>query len=233
MLRWIFWWNLANIITCSRVIITPVAIFVIPWDSYFEYPWNIGVRGIVYALLLLTDRLDGTFAKAAGNTKGIGVVLDSLADKIMHVYGLTFLWVYELLDPWMIILITGGEVIVLGIITMGIILVRRQERKKYELGFFSSLVNKKLWTDVYRKVKERLISDIKVDDSGRIKMGFYFFGYGFTAINIFLDPASVLNSIFNFFRLVSFSSGILFSYSTDVKYYKKFEKWKKTNFPDN
>lgn len=221
MARWIYW-NMANIITISRITVTPLAVFIFPWSNYLDPSWDLGVRSVVYVLLASTDKLDGIVARIIGNTNGIGKVLDPLADKLMHVYGLTFLWIFQLLDPWLILLITGGEIIVFGIIVRGILLLEKTERVKHKSKLKPAAFNRKYWVSMYRLSKENLISEVEVSDLGKIKMGFYFFGYAFIAANVFWGPVNVLK----FFYLTSFISGIVISYSADVRYYKKFEKLK-------
>lgn len=228
MVAWLLL-NSANIITFSRIIVTPIALFWVPWPVYFDPPWDIGVRILLYVLLAMTDRLDGYIARKIKNTEGIGKALDPIADKIMHVYGLTFLWTTQLLDQWMIVLITGGEVIVFGIVIRAILLVEKPERMKHKNNYRLPALRKLYWIELYRLVKAKLINDLEVEDLGKIKMGFFFAGYSFIAINVFFGPAGMLS----FFYLVAFFSGAVLSYYADFKYYNKFEKWKKDNLPEN
>lgn len=226
--NWLFL-NSANIITLSRIIVTPIALFLVPWPDYFPPPWDIGLEIVIYVILASTDRLDGYVARKIKNTEGIGKVLDPIADKIMHIYGLTFLWVAQLLEPWMIVLITGGEVIVFGIVIRAILLVEKPERMKHKNNYRLPALRKPYWIDLYRLVKTKLINDLEVEDLGKIKMGFFFAGYSFIAINVFFGPAKILS----FFYLVSFFSGVVLSYYADSRYYNRFEEWKRENFPEN
>lgn len=227
VIEWLFF-NLANIITFSRIILTPIALFWIPWPVYFASPWSIGIEIMIYVLLAATDRLDGYVAKKIKNTEGAGKVLDPIADKIMHVYGLTFLWTEKLLDPWMIIFIMGGELIVFGIVIRGILLVEKLERERHREKFRVPTIRKIYWIELYRLVKEKMIDDLAVDDLGKIKMGFYFAGYSLVAVNVFLGPSQAAH----FFLQVAFFSGMTLSYYADIKYYNKFEEWKKANLPE-
>ncbi|QDZ07112.1 CDP-diacylglycerol--glycerol-3-phosphate 3-phosphatidyltransferase [Sphingomonas panacisoli] len=73
-------WTLPNILTLSRIVGVPVLIACLWWPG-----WHAGyaVGFVFYALIAVTDYLDGYLARAQGTVSKLGVFLDPIADKIM------------------------------------------------------------------------------------------------------------------------------------------------------
>ena len=73
-------WTLPNILTLSRIVGVPILVACLwPHASAIGY----AVGWVVYALIAVTDYLDGYLARAQGTVSKLGVFLDPIADKIM------------------------------------------------------------------------------------------------------------------------------------------------------
>ncbi|QWT16992.1 CDP-diacylglycerol--glycerol-3-phosphate 3-phosphatidyltransferase [Collinsella sp. zg1085] len=84
-------WTPANIVTCIRIVCIPIFMFVaelrtsIPADTSSE----VGFAGvelaafILFVLLSLTDKVDGTLARRRGEITDFGKFLDPIADKLL------------------------------------------------------------------------------------------------------------------------------------------------------
>ena len=70
--------NIANIVTCSRVLLIPVVIAL----YYSSIPHAAILAAIVFAIASLTDWLDGYLARKLKQTSPFGAFLDPVADKL-------------------------------------------------------------------------------------------------------------------------------------------------------
>jgi len=73
-------WTLPNILTLSRIVGVPVLVACLWWPG-----WTAGyaIGFVLYALIALTDYLDGYLARAQGTVSKLGIFLDPIAGKIM------------------------------------------------------------------------------------------------------------------------------------------------------
>ena len=83
----------ANIVTTIRIALIPVfaIILLAPWPSWIPVPevsttfgeLQLVIAGIAFALLALTDSVDGYLARSRNEVTVVGKFLDPLADKIL------------------------------------------------------------------------------------------------------------------------------------------------------
>ncbi len=73
-------WTLPNILTLSRILGVPLLVACLWWPGW-EVGYALGFA--LYALIALTDYLDGYLARAQGTVSKLGIFLDPIADKIM------------------------------------------------------------------------------------------------------------------------------------------------------
>lgn len=103
-------WNIPNILSLSRI---PLAVVLFACIVYNL--WLVGL--IVFVVAVITDWLDGWWARRYGPMTPIGRSLDPLTDKVL-VCG-TFIYLLPVetagILPWMVTLIIGRELIVTGI----------------------------------------------------------------------------------------------------------------------
>jgi CDP-diacylglycerol--glycerol-3-phosphate 3-phosphatidyltransferase len=112
----------ANIVTMVRIVLIPVFVFLIlePWPTWFGDPnWALWVKpwvaASVFALLALTDGVDGYLARSRNEITTLGKFLDPLADKILVTAALLALVELNTLPAWIALVIISREFLVSGL----------------------------------------------------------------------------------------------------------------------
>jgi cardiolipin synthase (CMP-forming) len=72
--------TLPNILTLSRIGAVPLLVALLWWP---QWPLGYALAFLLYAVVALTDYLDGYLARAQGTVSKLGTFLDPIADKIM------------------------------------------------------------------------------------------------------------------------------------------------------
>jgi CDP-diacylglycerol--glycerol-3-phosphate 3-phosphatidyltransferase len=90
--------NLANILTTSRIVLTPCCMLFILWDI----PYNRIIALAIFVVAFLTDVFDGYIARTNKTVSNFGKLFDPLADKILMIavlislaYKITALWCWS------------------------------------------------------------------------------------------------------------------------------------------
>jgi CDP-diacylglycerol--glycerol-3-phosphate 3-phosphatidyltransferase len=112
----------ANIVTTTRIVLIPVFVFLLlaPWPLWVPdpllaqmvKPW---VAAAVFALLALTDGLDGYLARSRNEITNLGKFLDPLADKILVTAALLALIELDKLPTWVALVIIARDFLVSGL----------------------------------------------------------------------------------------------------------------------
>lgn len=127
--------NLANFLTVSRIILSPLIC------SIFMYCKSFGWSVFNLALLIfafLTDWMDGFFARKNQNVTNFGKIFDPIADKIL-VYSLILCFLsMNLLSVWIVILLLCRDFII------------------YSVRILLAKKNKIYAADIYGKIKTSL-----------------------------------------------------------------------------
>lgn len=106
--------NLPNFLTLSRILLSPVFLALMMFDSFL--PRLIAL--LVFGVAALTDIADGYYARKRGNTTGFGRFMDPIADKILvSIALLTFISLGYVRD-WMAIIIVSREFLITGLRSM-------------------------------------------------------------------------------------------------------------------
>jgi CDP-diacylglycerol--glycerol-3-phosphate 3-phosphatidyltransferase len=90
--------NIANLVTCSRVLMIPVVILL--YYSNLEHGRLLAAG--LFALASLTDWLDGYLARKLNLASDFGAFLDPVADKLLVVIALVLL-VANFPSPWFVL----------------------------------------------------------------------------------------------------------------------------------
>ena len=99
--------NLPNIITISRLLLTPYIVWLILSESYY--------LGFVFFLLSgLSDALDGFIAKRFNQETILGSYLDPIADKFLIVSSIVLLGYNGYVPIWLIIIIVSRDIAIFG-----------------------------------------------------------------------------------------------------------------------
>jgi CDP-diacylglycerol--glycerol-3-phosphate 3-phosphatidyltransferase len=112
----------ANIVTTIRIVLIPVFVFLLlaPWPSWAPdplfaqliKPW---IAAGMFALLALTDSLDGYLARSRNEVTNLGKFLDPLADKILVTAALLALIELGKLPAWIALIIIARDFLVSGL----------------------------------------------------------------------------------------------------------------------
>jgi CDP-diacylglycerol--glycerol-3-phosphate 3-phosphatidyltransferase len=100
----------ADQLTLGRAVAVPAVVLLFTWDFPNHDYWATAVFGIA----MLTDYVDGWWARRTGRTSNLGRLLDPVADKILVLATLIVL-VDRVLPGWMVAAIVAREFLVSGL----------------------------------------------------------------------------------------------------------------------
>ena len=98
--------NLPNILTISRIVITPIFLFVILMES-LQHRFLIAC--IIFAIGSITDAVDGHLARKNNQITNFGKFLDPIADKILTTSALLAFMSMGLCNIWIVMLVLTRE----------------------------------------------------------------------------------------------------------------------------
>jgi cardiolipin synthase (CMP-forming) len=122
--------NLPNLISFARLLLVPVAIWLIIGDRYGAAFWVLVAAGI-------SDALDGFIAKRFDRRTRMGALLDPAADKAMLVSVYVTLGIAHQLWTWLVILVVFRDVLIVG----GFLLVQAVALPKQYDPLYISKIN--------------------------------------------------------------------------------------------
>src|SRR6266446_2935940 len=99
--------NLPNLISLARLLLVPLAIWLILGGSYLAAFWIFVAAGI-------SDALDGFIAKRFDRRTRLGALLDPIADKALLVSVYVTLGAAGQLWTWLVILVVFRDVMIVG-----------------------------------------------------------------------------------------------------------------------
>ena len=109
--------NLANKLTIFRMILVPIFVLIgyigIPGETFGIYNTFL-VMNLIFIIASITDKLDGTIARATNQITTFGKFLEPIADKILVLAALIILVEFNKIPAWIPILILFREFIVSG-----------------------------------------------------------------------------------------------------------------------
>ena len=103
--------NLPNALTALRIFLVPVLVVVLLTRA--EGGLFLGVA--IFGVGVLTDYLDGYFARRRNQVTRIGILLDPLADKLLTAAAFLSMVEMGLVPAWMVMIILGRELAVTGL----------------------------------------------------------------------------------------------------------------------
>jgi len=112
--------NVPNSLTILRIFFVPLLVVVLlersPNVTLWGVPLNFEVWGVlILALAATTDWLDGYLARRRGEVTTLGILLDPIADKLLISAAFISLVDMSLVPAWMVVIIIGREITVLGL----------------------------------------------------------------------------------------------------------------------
>ncbi|MEA3332627.1 MAG: CDP-diacylglycerol--glycerol-3-phosphate 3-phosphatidyltransferase [Pseudomonadota bacterium] len=103
--------NLPNLLTCSRILIVPLIIVLL----YFDSRWLNLFTALLVVLAAITDGLDGYLARKYNFESTLGKLLDPLADKILLLSTMVMLVHLQRAPAWIVCLILCRETAITGL----------------------------------------------------------------------------------------------------------------------
>lgn len=104
--------NTPNKLTIARMIITPVFLAVLLWESL---PHRFLVATIIYSIAAITDAIDGKLARKNNQITNFGKLLDPIADKVLSTSALLAFMVMDLCNIWIVMIVLTREFAVASI----------------------------------------------------------------------------------------------------------------------
>ncbi|MGH3788869.1 MAG: CDP-diacylglycerol--glycerol-3-phosphate 3-phosphatidyltransferase [Pseudonocardiaceae bacterium] len=98
-------WNLANVLTMSRMVLVPVFVLALFARGGTDPAWQV-TAAVIFGIASLTDRIDGDLARRRGQVTDFGTIADPIADKALIGSALVGLSILGQL-PWWITLVIG------------------------------------------------------------------------------------------------------------------------------
>jgi CDP-diacylglycerol--glycerol-3-phosphate 3-phosphatidyltransferase len=101
--------NLPNALTLVRIFAVPILVTVLLTKDHMI------VAAFIFLVASLTDFLDGYLARKRGQITTLGALLDPVADKILISSAFIALVKFDIVQPWMVVIIIGREFAVGGL----------------------------------------------------------------------------------------------------------------------
>ncbi len=90
-------WNLPNVLTGLRILLVPVFGYALLHDGGESIAWRCAATA-VFAVAMVTDKIDGDIARSRGLVTNFGKIADPIADKAMT--GMAFVGLSIVGDVW-------------------------------------------------------------------------------------------------------------------------------------
>ena len=103
--------NLPNALTALRILLVPILVVVL----LTRLPHGLFLGAGIFGLGVVTDYLDGYFARRRNQVTKIGILLDPLADKLLTAAAFISLVELGAVPAWMVVIIVGRELLVTGL----------------------------------------------------------------------------------------------------------------------
>jgi CDP-diacylglycerol--glycerol-3-phosphate 3-phosphatidyltransferase len=103
--------NLPNALTGLRILLVPVLVVVL----LTRLPHGLFLGAGIFGLAVLTDYLDGYFARRRNQVTRLGILLDPLADKLLTASAFISLIELGAVPAWMVMIILGREFVITGL----------------------------------------------------------------------------------------------------------------------
>jgi CDP-diacylglycerol--glycerol-3-phosphate 3-phosphatidyltransferase len=109
-------WNAANLVTLSRIVVTPIFIVLIFKDAL----WCKWTAGLLFGYGAFSDYLDGYLARKYHLNSDFGALLDPLADKVLLLSAFLVFVQMQLAPAWMVLTIAAREFLITGLRQMAL-----------------------------------------------------------------------------------------------------------------
>ena len=121
-------------------LISVLRLLLVPWFAMLLLEQQFGLALILFIVMGISDGLDGFLARYLKATSALGAGLDPLADKVMLVAAFVVLGHLELLPVWLVALVVGRDVMVIGGTLMNYLLHPGQKTAVLKVGKINTFV---------------------------------------------------------------------------------------------
>lgn len=121
-------------------LISVLRLLLVPWFAMLLLEQQFGLALILFVVMGVSDGLDGFLARYLKATSALGAGLDPLADKVMLVAAFVMLGHLELLPVWLVTLVVGRDVMVIGGTLMNYLLHPGQKTAVLKVGKINTFV---------------------------------------------------------------------------------------------
>jgi CDP-diacylglycerol---glycerol-3-phosphate 3-phosphatidyltransferase len=108
--------NLPNALTLLRIFLVPVLVAVLLTRKSVE---GLLIGAGIFGVGVLTDYLDGYFARRRNQITRLGILLDPIADKLLTAAALLSLVELHAVPAWVVLIVLGRELAVTGLRNLG------------------------------------------------------------------------------------------------------------------
>jgi len=108
--------NLPNALTLLRIFLVPVLVAVLLTRKSVE---GLLIGAGIFGVGVLTDYLDGYFARRRNQVTRLGILLDPIADKLLTAAALLSLVELHAVPAWVVLIVLGRELAVTGLRNLG------------------------------------------------------------------------------------------------------------------
>ncbi len=98
--------NVPNQLTIARIVMTPVFLALILWESL---PHRFLIAALMYSVAAVTDAVDGKLARKNNQITNFGKLLDPIADKILTTSALLAFMTMGLCNVWIVMIVLTRE----------------------------------------------------------------------------------------------------------------------------
>lgn len=118
-------WNLPNILAMSRIILSPLMLFVMVNPALivgygFHPSWVLFIAAFLFVVASITDFFDGYIARQLNQITDLGKILDPLADKMLTLAAFFGLMMLGQASVWAIYIIVVRELFISGLRTVAV-----------------------------------------------------------------------------------------------------------------
>lgn len=125
--------NLPNALTLLRIFLVPLLVVVLL--TKIEGHVYLGIA--IFVLAVLTDYLDGFFARRRNEVTRLGILLDPLADKLLTTAAFISLVQMDIVQAWVVMIVLARELAVTGLRNLAAgrgVLIRASRLGKAKMG---------------------------------------------------------------------------------------------------
>lgn len=121
-------------------LISVLRLLLVPWFAMLLLEQQFGLALILFIVMGISDALDGFLARYLKASSTLGAGLDPLADKVMLVAAFVIMGHLQLLPIWLVGLVVGRDVMVVGGVLLNYLLHPEQKTTVMKVGKINTFI---------------------------------------------------------------------------------------------